>query len=101
CVAWIVAPDAFLGGVFGLDGGDARARLLLSMSANVVGCAYVYLYARLLLARPFPHVAFRYLQQAMAIGDVVVLGTSAAEAILITPSATMLVLQIGMAALWL
>lgn len=101
CIAWIVAPDAFLTGVFGLDPGDARARLLLAMTANVVGCAYVYLYARLLLGRPFQHVAFRYLQQAMAIGDVVVLGTSAAEAVLLTPSATILALQIGMAALWL
>lgn len=101
CVIWTLAPGAFLEGLFGIDPVDARARLLLSMTANVVACAYVYLYARLLFDRPFSLRPFRRLQEAMAIGDVVVLVTSALEAAWLSPQPTLLGAQVGMAAIWL
>lgn len=101
CVVWTVAPGAFLEGVFGFEGTDLRARLLLSMAANVVACAYVYLYARLLFERPFPLRAFRRLQEAMAIGDVVVLATSALEVAWLSPQPALLLTQVVLAAVWL
>lgn len=99
--SWIVAPSAFLEGVFGLEGADLRHHLLLLTGADVVLCAYVYLYARLLLAKPFPEQAFRFLQEAMAIGDVVMLVLSGVELAYLEADVRLVAAQAFMAALWL
>jgi len=39
----------------------------------VLFCAYVYLYARLLFAKEFSVTSFRYIQEAMLIGDVFII----------------------------
>lgn len=101
CASWLLAPEPFLRRVIGIDAPDLRHHLLLLMVANVVFCAYVYLYARLLLDQPFARTAFRRLQEAMALGDVVVLATSAVQIAHLTPDPAMMAAQVGMAALWL
>jgi hypothetical protein len=100
-LSWALAPEPFLRGVIGIEAPDLRHHLLLLLGANVVFCAYVYLYARLLLERPFPRVAFRRLQEAMALGDVVMLATSAVQCAQLSPDPALMAAQIGMAALWL
>jgi hypothetical protein len=101
CASWIALPEPFLRAVFRIEAPDLRHHLLLLLGANVVFCAYVYLYARLLLERPFPRVAFRRLQEAMAVGDVIMLATSAVQCAQISPDPVWMAGQIGMAALWL
>lgn len=100
-LSWVFAPEPFLRAVVGIDTPDLRHHLLLLLGGNVVFCAYVYLYARLLLDEPFPRLAFRRLQEAMALGDVVILATSVIQCVLLTPDPLWMAGQIGMASLWL
>jgi hypothetical protein len=100
-LSWIVAPEPFLRGAIGIEAPDLRHHLVLLLGANVVLCAYVYLYARLLLERPFPRAAFRRLQEAMALGDVGMLATSAVQCAQLSPDPWWMAGQIGMAAVWL
>jgi hypothetical protein len=96
---WVIGPAEFLRDLYGIEGPGAY--LLLQQSSNVVFCAYVYLYFRLLTAKPFDLRAFRWLQEAMAIGDVLILATSVSQALMLQPKIEMLAAQAGMAALWL
>ena len=57
--------------LYGMDGWAPY--LLLQQTTNVLFCAYVYLYSRMLLARPFDLRSFRWIQEAMALGDIVIL----------------------------
>jgi hypothetical protein len=98
---WLVAPGDYLAGFYGLERGAPAPYLLLQQSSAVVFCAYVYLYAALLRMRPFPMAAFRRLQEAMAIGDVLVLGSAVAAWRQLQPEPALWWAQVGMATLWL
>lgn len=100
CLVWLLRPASLLEGLYGLDA-DAGAYLLLQQSSNVVFCAYVFLYLRMLRARPFPALPFRWLQEAMALGDVFMLAQSVAMWRLLDATPLLLVAQAGMATLWL
>lgn len=98
-LAWVFAPADLLRGLYGLEG--AGPWHLLLQSANVVFCAYVYLYARILFAKEFRPEVFRWLQEAMAIGDVVILATSPLLYRDLQPPLALFAPMVGMAALWL
>lgn len=96
---WVVAPQPFLRDLYGLE--SRGAYHLLMQSANVIFCVYVYFYARILTARPFDVRAFRWLQEAMAIGDVIILATTPLLVRDLNPPTALVAAQAGMAGLWL
>lgn len=96
---WAVAPQPFLRDLYGLE--SKGAYHLLMQSANVIFCVYVYFYTRILTARPFDARAFRWLQEAMAIGDVIILATTPLLVRDVNPPAALVAAQAGMAGLWL
>jgi hypothetical protein len=101
CLFWLVAPGDYLAGFYGFPAGAPAPYLLLQQSTTVVFCAYVYLYAALLRMRPFPLTVFRRLQEAMALGDVAVLGSAAWAWHALQPAPGLWAAQVGMATLWL
>lgn len=96
---WAAAPQPFLRDLYDLE--SEGAYHLLMQSANVVFCAYVYFYARILFSKPFDVRAFRWLQEAMAIGDVIIVATTPLLVRDLHPPASLVAAQAGMAALWL
>ena len=97
------APAAYQRALFADPPAGAHADYLVVQAAGILFCAWGYLYARLLHARPFHEESFRRLQEAMAIGDVIVLAASVAAlrnpGLALRPAAIWA--QVGMAALWL
>jgi hypothetical protein len=95
CLLWLLAPAQYLGGFLGKRPHDVADYLLLQQSTAVVFSMFVYFYGRVLVSRRVDLRTFRYLQQAMALGDVIVLGATWAA------HADLLFAQTAMAALWL
>lgn len=103
CLFWLLAPNDFLQKVYNIQGTEAlrNGHFLLLQGGLVVFCAYVYLYTRLMLARPFPMQSFVYLQEAMALGDVLILILSFMMWKTSKPDPALWSAQVGMASLWL
>lgn len=101
CLLWLLAPGTYLGGLFGKRPHDVADYLLLQQSTAVVFSMFVYFYGRVLLSRRVDLRTFRYLQQALALGDVFVLGASWAAYAYLAPRPEVLFAQVAMAALWL
>ena len=100
-VLWALAPWDFLSRVYGAPQGSLSHYLLLQQAGTVVFCAYVYLYARMLFTRPFNLVSFRHLQEAMAIGDAILVASAPATYRALHPDGLLFGAQTGTAALWL
>ena len=100
-VTFLFAPETYLRDFAGFAAPDLRHHLQLLMSANILVCAYGWLYARMLLERPFPFRAFRFLQEAMAIGDVIILILSMVQVVMLEPHLGLWAGQVFMASLWL
>lgn len=100
CLMWLLAPAAYLDGLLG-GRHDAGDYLLLQQSTAVVFSMFVYFYARVLLGRHVDLRTFRHLQEAMALGDVFVLGASWAAYAYLNARPGLLFAQAAMAALWL
>jgi hypothetical protein len=101
CLLWLLAPAEYLGGFLGERPHDVADYLLLQQSTAVVFSMFVYFYGRVLLSRRVDLRTFRYLQEAMALGDVIVLVESWAAHAYLAPRPDMLFAQVAMAALWL
>ena len=100
CAYWVLRPADYARAITGVDVGPA-AGALLQPAAIVVFCAYFVFYARMLWQRPMVTPAFVWLQQAMALGDVLVLATSALLHHRFHPRPATLAAQVGMASFWL
>jgi hypothetical protein len=98
---WAIAPDAYLRALLVDPPASSTTRYLTIQSAGLLACAWGYLYARLLHARPFQAEAFARLQEAMAIGDVIVLVVSLVSSRELRFHESVWAAQIAMAALWL
>lgn len=101
CLLWLLAPEEYLGGLLGRRPHDVADYLLLQQSTALVLSMFVYFYGRVLLSRRVDLRTFRYLQEAMALGDVFVLGASWAAHAYLAPRPEVLFAQAAMAALWL
>jgi hypothetical protein len=101
CLLWLLAPAEYLGGLVGERRHDVADYLLLQQSTAVVFSMFVYFYGRVLLSRRVDLRTFRYLQEAMALGDVIVLVATWAAHAYLTPRPGLLLAQAAMAALWL
>lgn len=105
CVAtaafWFVAPDAYARALFVAPVVSPLSRYLTLQAAGILLCAWGYLYARLLHGRSFSVSAFCRLQEAMAIGDVIVLWSSFSSRNVLSFERQAFVAQIAMAAVWL
>jgi hypothetical protein len=101
CLLWLLAPAEYLGGFLGRRPHDVADYLLLQQSTAVVFSMFVYFYGRVLFSRRVDLRTFRYLQEAMALGDLIVLGASWAAHAYLTPRPGVLFAQTAMAALWL
>jgi hypothetical protein len=101
CLFWLFAPAEYLGGFLGKRPHDLADYLLLQQSTAVVFSMFVYFYGRVLLSRRVDLRTFRYLQEAMALGDVLVLAATWAAHAYLTPRPELLFAQTAMAALWL
>ena len=74
---WMVDPDTFLQGVYGIEAPTPAERALLNLPANVVFSAYVWFYGRLLLQGNDPDMkCLKMLQEGMLIGDIWVVAAS-------------------------
>lgn len=100
CLLWLFAPGEYLDGLLARPH-DTADYLLLQQSTAVVLSMFVYFYARVLFGRRVDLRTFRHLQEAMALGDVFVLGTSWAAHAYLTPRPALLIAQTAMAAIWL
>ena len=98
---WWLGTESYLKTTFGLDAADGVHVALVWQCAVVVGTVFVWFYGRWLLSPEVELRPFRWLQEGMAIGDVllIVLGVR----LLALPGAARAaaVAQIGMASLWL
>lgn len=101
CLLWLLAPAEYLNGLFGKRPHGVADDLLLQQSTAVVLSMFVYFYARVLLSRRVDLRTFRYLQEAMALGDVFVLGATWTAHAYLTSRADLVFAQTAMAALWL
>jgi hypothetical protein len=101
CLLWLLAPAEYLGGFLGRQPHDVADYLLLQQSTAVVFSMFVYFYGRVLLSGRVDVRTFRHLQEAMALGDVIVLATTWAAHAYLAPRTDLLVAQTAMAALWL
>ncbi|MCW2859385.1 MAG: hypothetical protein JWP48_1093 [Actinoallomurus sp.] len=101
CLLWLLAPAEYLGGFLGKRPHDVADYLLLQQSTAVVFSMFVYFYGRVLLSHRVDLRTFRYLQEAMALGDGIVLGASWAAHAYLAPRPDVLYAQTAMAALWL
>jgi hypothetical protein len=101
CLLWLLAPAEYLGGLLGKRPHDVADYLLLQQSTAVVFSMFVYFYGRVLLGRRVDLRTFRYLQEAMALGDVIVLVATWAAHAYLAPRPDMLFAQAAMAAVWL
>jgi hypothetical protein len=101
CLLWLLAPAQYLGGFLGKRPHDVADYLLLQQSSALVFSMFVYFYGRILLSGRVDVRTFRYLQEAMALGDVIVLATTWAAHAYLAPRPDLLVAQTAMAALWL
>ena len=101
CLLWLLAPAEYLGGFLGKRPHDVADYLLLQQSTAVVFSMFVYFYGRVLFSRRVDLRTFRHLQEAMALGDVLVLGATWAAHAYLMPRPDLLFAQTAMAALWL
>lgn len=101
CLLWLLAPGEYLGGFLGKRPHDVADYLLLQQSTAVVFSMFVYFYGRVLFSRRVDLRTFRHLQEAMALGDVLVLGATWAAHAYLAPRPDLLLGQTTMAALWL
>jgi hypothetical protein len=101
CLLWLLAPAEYLGGFLGKRPHDVADYLLLQQSTAVVFSMFVYFYGRVLFSRSVDLRTFRHLQEAMALGDVLVLGATWAVHAYLMPRPDLLFAQTAMAALWL
>ena len=101
CLLWLLAPAEYLGGFLGKRPHDVGDYLLLQQSTAVVFSMFVYFYGRVLLSRRVDVRTFRYLQEAMALGDVAVLVATWATHAYLAPRPDLLFAQTAMAVLWL
>lgn len=101
CLLWLLAPAEYLGGFLGKRPHNIGDYLLLQQSTAVVFSMFVYFYGRLLVSSRVDLRTFRYLQEAMALGDVLVLGATWAAHAYLAPRPDLLFAQSAMAALWL
>ena len=97
---WVIAPGDYLEGFYGLDADAPGPYFLLQQTGIVVFCVYVYMYTRLIRSKPFNLQAFKYLQEAMAIGDVFIVYAAVASYTQLQPDTTLFATQVGMATLW-
>jgi hypothetical protein len=101
CLLWLLAPAQYLGGFLGKRPHDVADYLLLQQSSALVFSMFVYFYGRILLSGRVDLRTFRYLQEAMALGDVIALAAAWMAHAYLTPQPGLLVAQTAMAALWL
>ena len=101
CLLWLLAPAEYLSGFLGKRPHDVADYLLLQQSTAVVFSMFVYFYGRVLLSGRVDLRTFRYLQEAMALGDVIVLVATWAAHAYLAPRPDVLFAQTAMAALWL
>ena len=101
CLLWLLAPAEYLGGYLGKRPHDVADYLLLQQSTAVVFSMFVYFYGRVLFGRRVDVRTFRHLQEAMALGDVLVLGATWAAHTYLAPRPDLILAQTAMAALWL
>jgi len=99
-VYWVVAPDAFLTESIGIAAPGAPERYLLHLYGGVVGTLVLWFYGRVLLAPRLHLPTFRRLQEALGIGDVVIVGLGLQAWGALDAAPAMLAAQIGMAGLW-
>ncbi len=98
-VFWIAQPDGFLTQSIGIAEPGPPERYLLQLYAGVVGTLVLWFYGRILLAPRIHLPSFRLLQEALALGDVVIVGLGISQ--WGGPAEPgMLAAQIGMASFW-
>ena len=107
CIAtaayWVTLPEDYALGLFGLREIDLGHRMLLQQNAAVLAFAYGWFYARLLYSRRFDLRIFRFLQEALALGDIYLIGAGIYlyRVSRLPASGAMALAQAVMAAVWL
>lgn len=99
-VYWLLAPEHYLGQLFGDLPVDSGHRYLVLQAASTVGTLLVWFYGRVLFAPEIELRTFRYLQEGMALGDAGILALSAWLALVARPDPTTLLAQVLLAAFW-
>lgn len=99
-IYWVVAPDGFLTASVGISEPGPPERYLLRLYAGVVGTLVFWFYARVLLSQRIHLPTFRLLQEALLLGDVVIVGVGLAVWGDLAVEPAMLAAQVGMATFW-
>ncbi len=97
---WLIDPDAFLTGSMGVTDPGPPERYLLTMYAGVVGSLVFWFYARLLLTRPIDLRTFRLFQEALLLGDGLIVGATLWLSGDVDVQPAMATAQMGMASFW-
>lgn len=105
CVAvggfWLLAPEQYLSQAYGVEVGDRAHVGLLRQLAFTVLTILGWFYGRWLLGGPIELRPFRYFQEGLALGDVLIIANAVHAAAVGQLEGKAAVAQIIPAALWL
>jgi hypothetical protein len=98
---WLLAPEQYLSQAYGVTVGDRAHIGLLRQLAFMLLTILGWFYGRWLLSEAVELRPFRYLQEGLALGDVLIIGGAIYAATVGQLEAAAAVAQIIPAALWL